>query len=82
MSAVAENIAEIMVSKFEIDAAKVDVAATYESMELDSLVLVELAVLLTKQYGVEVEDWEIEAAKTIENTAVMLLEKQKEGVAA
>ncbi|MFF8844805.1 phosphopantetheine-binding protein [Streptomyces sp. NPDC015127] len=79
MSAVAENIAEIMVSKFEIDADKVDITATYESMELDSLVLVELAVLLTKQYGVEVEDWEIEAAKTIENTAVMLQEK---GVAA
>lgn len=82
MSAIAQRIAEIMVDKFEVPAQKVDVNAEFETMELDSLVLVELAVMLQKQYGVAVDDWEIEEAKTIENTAALLLAKGAKPVAA
>ncbi|GAA3078088.1 acyl carrier protein [Streptomyces olivoverticillatus] len=82
MSAIAQRIAEIMVDKFEVPTQKVDVNAEFETMELDSLVLVELAVMLQKQYGVAVDDWEIEEAKTIENTAALLLAKGAKPVAA
>jgi len=72
---IAEHIVEIMVEKYEIPAETLDITAEFETMELDSLVLVELAVILQKHYGVSVDDWEIEAAKTIENTVAMLHDK-------
>ncbi|GAA0700191.1 hypothetical protein GCM10010193_63680 [Kitasatospora atroaurantiaca] len=72
---IAEHIVEILVEKYEIPTETLELTAEFETMELDSLVLVELAVILQKHYGVSVDDWEIEAAKTIENTVAMLHDK-------
>jgi acyl carrier protein len=75
MSIIAQHIAEIMIKKLEVPAEKVGLQTEFDAMELDSLVLVQLAVILEKRYGTSVEDWEIAAAKTIENTATMLESK-------
>ncbi|MER5863922.1 phosphopantetheine-binding protein [Kitasatospora sp. NPDC002040] len=72
MSAIANHIVDLMVEKFEIPAESLDPATPFESLELDSLVLVELAVLLQKLYGIAVDDWEIEAAATIDGTVELL----------
>ncbi|GAB2774823.1 acyl carrier protein [Streptomyces daliensis] len=47
----------------------------YEDMEFDSLVLLELAVHLTKEYGVEVTDDEILDAADVTRTAALLAGK-------
>jgi len=75
MTTVAEHIAEILVEKLEVPAEKVDFAVEFEAMDLDSLVLVQLAVILENWYGTPVEDWEIREAGTIENTVGMLRAK-------
>ena len=75
MDNIADVITEMMIEKLEIPAQNISLTAEYESMELDSLSLVQLAVLLEKRYGVSVEDWEIAAEKTIENTVRLLHDK-------
>lgn len=75
MDSVAQYIVEIMVEKLEIPAEKISLTADFESMELDSLILVQLAVLLENRYGVSVEDREIADVKTIENTVELLRSK-------
>jgi acyl carrier protein len=75
MDDIADVIIEMMIEKLEIPAQNISLTAEYESMELDSLSLVQLAVLLEKRYGVSVEDWEIAAEKTIENTVRLLHDK-------
>ena len=75
MDDIADVIVKIMIEKLEIPADKISFTAEYESLELDSLALVQLAVLLEKQYGVSVEDWEIAAEKTIANTVRLLHDK-------
>ncbi|MDJ1132031.1 acyl carrier protein [Streptomyces iconiensis] len=47
----------------------------YEDMEFDSLVLLELAVHLSKEYGVEVTDAEILDASDVARTAALLVGK-------
>ncbi|MFF5884577.1 acyl carrier protein [Streptomyces sp. SID8111] len=47
----------------------------YEAMDFDSLVLLELAVHLSKEYGVEVTDDEILGAATVAETAGLLTAK-------
>lgn len=74
-SAVTERITEIMAEKFKVPASDVDVTAEFSTMKLDSLDLVELAVILSDQYGVTLEDEEIVEAGNIENTVALLRDK-------
>lgn len=75
MNSLAQYISETLTAKFDIPAEFVDASTSYEALELDSLVLVELAVILSREYGVEITDDEIKDAQTIENTARLLLQK-------
>ncbi|KUM69466.1 acyl carrier protein [Streptomyces sp. ISL-22] len=74
-SAVTERITEIMAEKFSVPASDIDVTAEFSTMKLDSLDLVELAVILSDQYGVALEDEEIVEAGNIENTVALLRDK-------
>ncbi|GAB1688968.1 acyl carrier protein [Krasilnikovia sp. M28-CT-15] len=76
MTDIIEFIVFTMVDRLEVPAEKIDPTAEFETMELDSLVLVQLAVVLEKEYGVSVEDSEIAAVKTIEQTAALVESKR------
>ncbi|CAL9551063.1 MULTISPECIES: acyl carrier protein [Streptomyces] len=69
-----EAVLDIVRGKFE---APQDSTATtpYEDMEFDSLVLLELAVHLSKVYGVEIGDDEILEASNVAETARLLSAK-------
>lgn len=75
MTALAEVISDLLVGKLEVEPEILSPTAEFEAMELDSLTLVQLAILLEKRFGIEIEESEIATAKTIENTAVLLREK-------
>ncbi|GAA2674769.1 hypothetical protein GCM10010400_41290 [Streptomyces aculeolatus] len=47
----------------------------FQSLDLDSLVLIELAVILKKQYGVEVDGKELAAAGTAAKAAAPVSKK-------
>ncbi|MCD0448633.1 acyl carrier protein [Actinocorallia sp. API 0066] len=51
---------------------------TFESLDLDSLVLVEFSVALTRRYGVEVDDDELAEAGSVTGTLELLRSKGAE----
>ncbi|WP_063784223.1 acyl carrier protein [Streptomyces sp. SBT349] len=69
-----ELILDILTTEFEVP-ADTAVDTDFESLDLDSLVLVELAVMLTKQYDVEVAGDELVAAGTAAKVAELLSAK-------
>jgi acyl carrier protein len=75
MTVLADVISDLLVGKLEVEPEILSPTAEFEAMELDSLTLVQLAILLEKRFGIEIEESEIATARTIENTAVLLREK-------
>lgn len=59
------TIERILVDTFGVPAADVAPDATIESLELDSLDLVELTLLIEEETGVVIEDEEVEGITTV-----------------
>ncbi len=74
------TVATILTDTFQVPDDEVSPEATFESMQLDSLDLVELTMVVEEETGIRIEDDELEGVETV-GDAVALLEK-KQGVAA
>lgn len=74
------TIEDILVATFRVPADDVAPEATFESLELDSLDLVELVLAVEERTGVRIEDDEVEAIRTVRD-AVELVDA-KAGAAA
>jgi acyl carrier protein len=77
-SEVADYIAETMVGKLEVPPGAVAPDLEFDGMGLDSLVLVQLAVLLSRRYRIDVDDAELLQARTIDGAAAMVAAKAAE----
>jgi acyl carrier protein len=71
------RVIEIISQHFDTDDSELSAATDFESLEFDSLVLVELAVILTREFGVEVTDEELADGKTIGETAALVARKSE-----
>jgi acyl carrier protein len=69
------RLTAIISEHFETDDRELSAATDFESLEFDSLVLVELAVVLTREFGVEVTDEELADGKTIGEAAALVARK-------
>lgn len=58
-----------MLKKLEVDA---DAGTPFDTLDLDSLRLAELAVMLTQRYGIDVTDDELALAGSINGTLQLL----------
>lgn len=68
-------ISDLLVEKYQYPADAVTPAATFESLEVDSLVLIELAVVLQSRLGVDVADGELVVTQTIAQAAELVSAK-------
>lgn len=75
-SAVA-RVVTLVSEHFDTGGNPLSAATDFESLEFDSLVLVELAVILTREFGVEITDEELADGRTIGETAALLARKSK-----
>ena len=57
----------ILVETFDVPADDVTAAATFESLGLDSLDVVELTLVLEEETGVKLEDEELEDVRTVQD---------------
>ncbi|MEX1656936.1 acyl carrier protein [Streptomyces pseudovenezuelae] len=73
-----EPILDVLRTHFEVP-EDTSVDTGFEGLDLDSLVLIELAVMLTKQYGVELTGDEIATAGTAAKVAELLSVKGANG---
>jgi acyl carrier protein len=74
----ADVLIDILRSDYEVP-ENTDVNTDFESLEFDSLVLVEFAVALSRRFDIDVEDHELQEAGTIAATAELLKSKGVQG---
>ncbi|MFH8797494.1 acyl carrier protein [Streptomyces sp. NPDC017941] len=71
-----DTLKEILVDKLKVDPSRITPQATREEAELDSLAVVELSMLLDKEYGVVISDDELMEAENIGEMARMMTERR------
>ncbi|MDQ0828319.1 acyl carrier protein [Streptomyces achromogenes] len=75
MHAFEERIAKVLSTDFEITPDAVDSDVTLALLKFDSLTLVELALVLEKEFGITVEEGELTDTMTIGDTAALVAAK-------
>jgi acyl carrier protein len=73
-----EDILETIATElkgFEVDAADVKGDASFDSLGLDSLDLVELSVRIEDAYGIDIEEDDLKEVWTIDNAIDVVLAK-------
>ncbi|EFE72587.1 MULTISPECIES: acyl carrier protein [Streptomyces] len=71
-----ETLKEILASKLKVAPGLITEEATREEAELDSLAVVELSMLLEKEYGITISDDELMEAENIGEMARMMAERR------
>jgi acyl carrier protein len=72
MNPIAKVIIDTLITKFQVPPEGLTADSTFESLQLDSLVHVELEVILAKRFGVEIDDGELAAERTIGGAAALI----------
>jgi len=72
----AELIRSLLVDKYGMVEGDLDADATFESLEVDSLVLIEMAVVLERRFAVRVPDSELVPELTIGEAAALVESKR------
>jgi acyl carrier protein len=75
MSDLTEQLVDLLTSQVGVDEDGLRAEATFDELELDSLVLIEFALILKKEFGVVLEDGELTPDLTVRETARLLAAK-------
>lgn len=70
--AVIERINALLVSRFAVPEADLSPDATFADLDLDSLALVEFALVAEKEFGVRIADDEVSPDATVRDAAELL----------
>ena len=70
-----DMLRDILVSKLKVTPEQIIPEATREDAELDSLAVVELSLLLVKEFGIEISDDELIRAHTLVDIAHLMEER-------
>lgn len=69
---IAEHIADMLITDYEVDAEELTPETTLEDLSLDSLALVELSLAMEKKLGVRVAEGVLMPGQTIDQAAEAL----------
>lgn len=75
MNELAERMRTILIERFGVPADDVTSDSTLEEMSIDSLIIVEFALILRREYGIQLEDWDLSPSMTIPEAAEFLMKK-------
>ncbi|WP_329108941.1 acyl carrier protein [Micromonospora sp. NBC_01699] len=75
MNAIEERIANVLSTQLRLDRSVLGSDVTFESVDLDSLVLVEFALLLGDEFGIEIDDGDLTKEMTLRDTAELVTAK-------
>jgi acyl carrier protein len=75
MSFVEERFSKVLTGQLKVKEDLVTADATLESLSFDSLVLVELGLILEKEFGVRIEEGELTEQLTIGDVTELLTAK-------
>lgn len=75
VAAIADALLKVLTEKYEAPAETTTADTKFELLGFDSLILVEVAVDLSRQFGTEVTDSELHEAGTAANAARVLADR-------
>ena len=75
MEPITQVLQTILIDKFQVPADSLSPATRFEELDFDSLVLVELAVVLENRFGIEVPEGELQPEQTLGEAAALLSRK-------
>ena len=76
MSAMYDELVDLLVTHFAVDRGEIRPDATFEELKMDSLFIVELLLVIQSEFGVTISDEAASPTDTISHL-VELLEAQK-----
>ena len=75
MTAMYDKLAELLITRFDVDTTEIRPDATFEDLEMDSLFLVELLVVVQTELGVKISDDMARPSDTISRVAELIEEQ-------
>jgi acyl carrier protein len=72
MNTIVDFIINTLITKSQVPPETVTADSTFESLALDSLVFIELEAILAGRFGVEFDDGELKAERTIRGAAALV----------
>lgn len=69
---VMDRLVTILTGQLDVEETQLTADTEFEELGLDSLVLVELSVILHREFGVEVTDEELAAGRTLGSAAAVV----------
>lgn len=66
---------DILVEHFDLPREEIEPSTTYDSLDLDSLILMELSIVIQRDFGIEVSEQELMEARSIGATAALIESK-------
>ncbi|MEO3755648.1 acyl carrier protein [Streptomyces sp. B6B3] len=75
IQAVREQLIELLTTRFGLDEASLGPEVTFDSLELDSLALVEFSLVLQEHFTVPVGEEEVSAESTVDEVATLVADR-------
>jgi acyl carrier protein len=75
MNGIEERITTVLTEQFKIEREAIAAEVTFGSLKFDSLVLIELGLILDKEFGIALGDGELTDSMTIRDAADLVVAK-------
>lgn len=75
MKAIEDRITKILLDDFKVRPESIGASITFAELGFDSLVIVELALVLDNEFGITLADGELTEAMTVTDAAGLLVAK-------
>lgn len=75
MNSIEERITKVLVDNFKVEHGNIGADMIFTELGFDSLVIVELALVLSDEFGIPLEDGELTDGMTIAEAAELLVAK-------
>lgn len=71
------QVTDLLVASFGVGAAEIQPDVTFAELDVDSLALVEFAMMVEKEFGVSVGDDELNSQDTVRDVVALIEDKKK-----
>ncbi|MFF0478735.1 acyl carrier protein [Streptomyces sp. NPDC004284] len=75
MDALKTRLAELLNDKFGVPVEEAASGATFEDLDIDSLVIVEFFLAIRKEWGVQLSDGDLKASHTLDDAVALVASK-------
>ncbi len=75
MNDLEQRLATILTNRFGVPAEDIEPDVTFDDLSVDSLIIVELALIVRKEFGIQVKDTELTSDLTVRQAVELLRAK-------